>query len=183
MPGDGKHQLRELTERVLLQQYAPVGALVNQSGDILYLHGRTGLYLEPAPGEASMNILKMARDGLRRDLTTALHRAVASQQPVRHPGLRVKTNGDFTRVDLVVQPVGAGSSAVRRLDAAVSGHVRGSGCGAAAARGAAARGAASDAGEVTTDSDARIAALKKELQPRRNSSRPPTRNWKPPTRN
>jgi two-component system, chemotaxis family, CheB/CheR fusion protein len=107
MPGENKHQLRELTERVLLQQYAPVGALVNQSGDILYLHGRTGLYLEPAPGEASMNILKMARDGLRRDLTTALHRAVASQQPVRHSGLRVKTNGDFTRVDLTVQPVGA----------------------------------------------------------------------------
>ena len=64
-PGDSRLPLRELTERALLQQYAPVGALVNSSGDILYLHGRTGLYLEPAPGEAGMNILKMARDGLR----------------------------------------------------------------------------------------------------------------------
>ena len=43
-----------------------------------------------------MNILKMAREGLRHELTTALHKAVASRDPVRHPGLRVKTNGDFT---------------------------------------------------------------------------------------
>ena len=67
-----------MTERALLQQYAPVGALVNDRGDILYLHGRTGLYLEPAPGETGINnILKMAREGLRRELTTALHQAVA----------------------------------------------------------------------------------------------------------
>ena len=106
--GDSKFRLRELTERALLQQYAPVGALINQHGEILYLHGRTGLYLEPAPGEAGVNILKMAREGLRRDLTTALHKAVAIREPVRHPGLRVKTNGDFTSVDLTVRPVTTG---------------------------------------------------------------------------
>jgi two-component system CheB/CheR fusion protein len=110
-PAESKLRLRELTERALLQQYAPVGALVNQRGDILYLHGRTGLYLEPAPGEASMNILKMAREGLRQELTTALHKAVASRDTVRHPGLRVKTNGDFTLVDLTIRPVTAGPDA------------------------------------------------------------------------
>jgi two-component system CheB/CheR fusion protein len=106
--GDSKFRLRELTERALLQQYAPVGALINQHGEILYLHGRTGLYLEPAPGEAGVNILKMAREGLRHDLTIALHKAVATREPVRHPGLRVKTNGDFTSVDLTVRPVTKG---------------------------------------------------------------------------
>jgi two-component system CheB/CheR fusion protein len=107
-PGESKFRLRELTERALLQQYAPVGALINQHGEILYLHGRTGLYLEPAPGEAGVNILKMAREGLRHDLTIALHKAVATREPVRHPGLRVKTNGDFTSVDLTVRPVTTG---------------------------------------------------------------------------
>ena len=107
-PGESKLPLRELTERALLQQYAPVGALVNERGDILYLHGRTGLYLEPAPGEAGIdNILKMAREGLRRALTTALRKAAAHKEPVRHPGLRVKTNGDLTTVNLTVRP-GAG---------------------------------------------------------------------------
>lgn len=98
--------LRELTERALVQHLALAGALVNAEGDILYLHGRTGLYLEPAPGEAKANnILKMAREGLRRNLTTALYRAVVAAETVHHPGVRVKTNGDFTNVDLTVRVV------------------------------------------------------------------------------
>ena len=53
----------------LLQQVAPVGALVNGQGDILYLDRRTGLYLELAPGETGINsILKLVREGLRREL-------------------------------------------------------------------------------------------------------------------
>ena len=104
-PRESNLRLREMTEQAILQQYAPVGALINDRGDILYLHGRTGRYLEPAPGVSDMNILRMAREGLRRDLTTALHKAVAYKEPVRHQGLRVKTNGDFTTVTLTVRPV------------------------------------------------------------------------------
>jgi two-component system CheB/CheR fusion protein len=113
-PGESKLPLRELTERALLQQYAPVGALVNERGDILYLHGRTGLYLEPAPGEVGINnILKMAREGLRRELTTALHQAQTGAEIVRCPNLRVKSNGDFITVQVTVRPVPAGPGTVR----------------------------------------------------------------------
>ena len=166
----------------VLQQYSPVGALINSSGDILYLHGRTGLYLEPAPGEAGMNILKMARDGLRRDLTAALHKAVASREPVRHPGLRVKTNGDFTLVDLVVQPVGASPRHPTKptlflviFEKAAAELERPELLAAVETTPA--------AGEVTPDCDARIAALKRELQAEEESSKPPMRNWKPPMKN
>jgi two-component system CheB/CheR fusion protein len=107
-----KLPLRELTEQALLQQIAPAGALVNGQGDILYLHGRTGMYLEPAPGEVKIyNILKMAREGLRRDLTMALHKAEGTKEIVRCPGLRVKTNGHFTTVNLTIRPVAAGPNA------------------------------------------------------------------------
>jgi len=89
-----------------LLQVAPVGATVNGHGDILYLHGRTGMYLEPAPGETgNYNILKMAREGLRPELTTALHKADRNKETVYRHGLRVKTNGDFTLVDLTIHPV------------------------------------------------------------------------------
>ena len=112
MAGSGKPPLRELTEQALLQQVAPAAALVTGQGDILYLHGRTGLYLEPAPGEAGINnILKMAREGLRRDLTTALHKATRATGTVRCPGLRVKANGDFTMVNLTIRPVATGPAA------------------------------------------------------------------------
>jgi len=105
-----KTPLRDLTEQALLRQLAPVGALVNAQGDLLYLHGRTGMYLEPAPGEAGVNnILKMAREGLRPELTTALHRARTTKEVVRCPGLSVRTNGHFSSVDLTVCPVTSGT--------------------------------------------------------------------------
>ncbi|MBF0480638.1 MAG: PAS domain-containing protein [Desulfovibrionaceae bacterium] len=104
-----KLPLRVLTELALLRQITPAGALVDGQGVILYLHGRTGRYLEPAPGEAgASNILKMAREGLRRELTTALHKADTSKKIVRRPGLQVKTNGDFTTVNLAIHPVEQG---------------------------------------------------------------------------
>jgi len=103
-----KVPLRELTEQTLLREIAPAAALVNRLGDILYLHGRTGMYLEPTPGEAGINnILRMAREGLRFDLTTALHKAAEEKDTVRRSNLRVKTNGDCTAVNLTVRPVKA----------------------------------------------------------------------------
>ncbi|MFH0780821.1 MAG: chemotaxis protein CheB [Pseudomonadota bacterium] len=102
----GKLSLRELTEQALLRQVAPTGALVKSNGDILYLHGRTGMYLEPAQGEIGVhNILGMAREGLRRELTTGLNKAVTSKKIVSHPGLLVKTNGKFTPVNLTICPL------------------------------------------------------------------------------
>ncbi len=106
-----KLPLREFTERALLQQLAPVAALVAANGDVLYFHGRTGLYLEPPAGEAGVNnVLKMAREGLRYDLATALHRSAATSEVVSCPHLQVKTNGEMVTADLTVCPVPAGSA-------------------------------------------------------------------------
>ncbi|WP_319585739.1 chemotaxis protein CheB [uncultured Desulfobulbus sp.] len=101
-----KLTLRELTEQALLQEVVPAAALVNGHGDIHYIHGRTGMYLEPAVGEVGVyNILKMAREGLRHELTISLHKVAAGAEVARCCGLRVKTNGNFTPVNLTVRPV------------------------------------------------------------------------------
>ena len=106
MTSSAKLPLRELTEQALLQQTAAAGILVNGRGDILYLHGRTGMYLETPPGEVGVsNILKMARDGLRHGLTIALTKVVESKAVVHQTKLRVKTNGHYTLVNLTVCPV------------------------------------------------------------------------------
>jgi two-component system CheB/CheR fusion protein len=102
---ENKLALHEIAGRTILEHYSPVGALVNERGDILYLLGRTGRYLEPTPGEASLNIFRMAREGLRGDLTIALHRAVSLGTPTHQNGLRVKNDSDFTTVNLTVLPV------------------------------------------------------------------------------
>ncbi|WP_232322080.1 chemotaxis protein CheB, partial [Methylomonas lenta] len=105
---ESKLSLREITERALLQHFAAVAMLITARGEILYLHGRSGRYLEPAPGEAGMNILRMAREGLGASLNKALQQAVVKHELVFVPGLQVKTNGDFTAVDLTICPL-AGS--------------------------------------------------------------------------
>jgi two-component system CheB/CheR fusion protein len=98
--------LRELTENAILQQVAPASALVNENGDILYLHGRAGMFLEPAPGESSINnILKMAREGLLADLTISLKKAIKTREIVFCPHVRVKTNSHFSLVNLTIRPV------------------------------------------------------------------------------
>ena len=154
-----KLPLRELTEQALLQQIAPAAALVNGQGEILYLHGRTGIYLEPTPGEAGINnILKMAREGLRIDLITALHKAISGKEIVRRPGLRVKTNGDFTTVDLTIRPVTAGTAAT--LDAPLYMVILEE----APPPDPQIINQSSVSGNQTSDADARIAALKQELQ-------------------
>lgn len=96
-----KPTLRERTERAILRELPIAAALVNAQGDILYLHGRTGMYLEPAPGEAGIsNVLAMAREGLRRELGLALAQASALRGPAALRGLRVKTNGHHTLVNV-----------------------------------------------------------------------------------
>lgn len=113
-----KTSLRDLVEQTLLKQLAPASALVNSQGDIFYLHGRTGMYLEPTVGEVEgggYNIIKMAREGLQHELMVTLRKAVHSKGVVRCPMLTVKTNGSFTPVNLTVCPV-AGESRISVSD-------------------------------------------------------------------
>ena len=97
-----KQHLSTLLEQALLSRYAPASVIVNDRGDIFYIHGRTGDYLEPATGHPRLNILEMAREGLRLELPSALRRAATAKGEVVYEGVRVKTNGDFSSVRLAV---------------------------------------------------------------------------------
>ncbi len=86
--------LQSLADQVLLQRFSPAAVLVNGEGDILFVSGRTGKYLEPAAGKANWNIFAMAREGLRGELPEAFRRAVHGGGTSRLPGVRLGTGGD-----------------------------------------------------------------------------------------
>src|SRR6185503_11930185 len=88
--------------RLVLDRYAPPGIIVDSDLQIVQFRGQTGKFLEPAPGDASLNLLKMAREGLLYGLRTALTEARKSDSPVRRGGLRVKHNGDSMDVNIEV---------------------------------------------------------------------------------
>ncbi len=96
---------RELTERMLLDDYAPASVLVSEKGEGLYFHGNTGRYLKPPTGEASLNILGLAREGLQLDLSTALRKVATHKKPIRFENVKFKSNGDTQVINLVVKPL------------------------------------------------------------------------------
>lgn len=97
--------LPDLIETMLLDQYAPASVLVNDRGEIVYIHGRTGAYLEPVSGQPNLILLNMAREGLQVDLAAALHHVMLQGGEVVRRGVQVKSNGTFVTVDLLVKRV------------------------------------------------------------------------------
>jgi two-component system CheB/CheR fusion protein len=92
-------------DRIVLSRYSPPGVLINSSFDILQFRGRTASFLEQPPGHATLNLLKMAREGLAIDLRAAIHQAKKSGGPIRKTGVRVRGDSGVIDVTLEVTPV------------------------------------------------------------------------------
>jgi two-component system CheB/CheR fusion protein len=92
-------------DRLLLARYAPVGVLITESMQILQVRGHTGAFLEPAPGQASVNLLRMAREGLPQVLKTTVQKAIKTQGPVRRNRVPYLYDGEQRLANLEVLPV------------------------------------------------------------------------------
>jgi two-component system, chemotaxis family, CheB/CheR fusion protein len=95
--------LQTAADHVLLQVYAPAAVVVNDAGDIVYISGRTGKYLEPAAGKANWNFHAMVRDGLRAPIVNAMKRAASHNEPVQLHNLQVQGLTSAHFVDVTVQ--------------------------------------------------------------------------------
>ncbi|HEX3111574.1 MAG TPA: CheR family methyltransferase, partial [Thermoanaerobaculia bacterium] len=91
-------------DRVLLSRYTPPGVLINEDLEILQFRGRTSQFLEPAPGIATFNLLKMAREGLLAELRAAVQAARKTERAVRREGVRIANHRGATVVNLEVIP-------------------------------------------------------------------------------
>jgi two-component system CheB/CheR fusion protein len=91
--------------RLIQDRFAPPGVIVDNNFTVVQFRGQTGGFLEPAPGEPSTNLLKMARDGLLHGLRMALQQARKTAAPVRKRGLRVRSNGGWRDLNLEVLPL------------------------------------------------------------------------------
>lgn len=104
-PAWGQLDLHREVDRLLLKKFAPPGVVVNEELEILQFRGHTGPYLEPAPGEASLKLLKMAREGLQFELHNALNQAIKSNLNVRRDGIRLYENGGHKMISVEVDPI------------------------------------------------------------------------------
>lgn len=102
---ENQESLAEITEKLLLKNYAPACAIIDSKNNAVYFAGNTGKYLQPSPGEASLNIVDMARDGLKIDLRTIIAQARKSKKKEVRSDIKIKTGDAFQVIDLCIQPV------------------------------------------------------------------------------
>lgn len=95
--------LRE-ADRIVLGKYSPAGVVVDKDMNVVQFRGRMAPYLEPSAGMASLNLLKLAREGLAVELRNAFHKAQRDNMPVRREGVRLRRNGGLARLNLEVLP-------------------------------------------------------------------------------
>jgi PAS domain-containing protein len=95
--------LQAAAERLILQAHAPPAVIVNAGGDVVFISGSTGKYLEPAAGRTNWNFHAMAREGLRGPLAEAMRLAATRSEPVRLRGLRVRSATGTQLVDVALQ--------------------------------------------------------------------------------
>ncbi|HEV8717079.1 MAG TPA: chemotaxis protein CheB, partial [Candidatus Binatia bacterium] len=100
-------------ERIILSRYGPAGFIVNEKLQILKLRGRTRPYLDPSPGEPSLNLLKMVRPDLVSEVRAAIHKATKEHSAVRKHGISLRLNGRSKEIDLQVIPIGGAASVER----------------------------------------------------------------------
>ncbi len=97
--------LEKTIDNVLLQKYVPASVVINNDLEILQFRGSTSLFLEPSPGKASLNLLKMARPGLIFELRSAIHKCNKSGEPIKKSGVEIKNNGIVQQISFEVMPL------------------------------------------------------------------------------
>jgi len=105
-----KFSLQRESERIVLTRYGPAGVVIDHNLQIVLFRGHTGLFLEPAPGEVSLNIFSMAREGLMPELRAAIYEARNRNLPVRRDNLRIKADDRLKNVTVQVHPISGPAS-------------------------------------------------------------------------
>ena len=102
-PVTGKTDLGSALRRVLADRFGPTAVLVDERGQIQQIHGRVGAYLELPPGRVNVNILDMAREGLRAPLTSALREASEADSGLAERSIAAHVEGGGLALHLKVE--------------------------------------------------------------------------------
>jgi two-component system CheB/CheR fusion protein len=91
-------------ERMIVEEYAPASVVINEQGEVVYFAGDTGKFLKPPSGSPSNKLVAMARENLRLELRTLVHRAISTRKEAVRENLRIKKGKETLQLDLIVRP-------------------------------------------------------------------------------
>jgi two-component system, chemotaxis family, CheB/CheR fusion protein len=107
MPLKTVENIQTLADQFILQNYSPASVIVNEKGDIVYIAGHTGKYLEPVAGKANWNIYAMAHDGFRHELPAAFRQAEKRTDPVIIRNAKIGTRDNVQYTDIKIEHIKA----------------------------------------------------------------------------
>ena len=81
--------VKQIADKKLLEQFGPPSVLVNESFEVLQFRGDIGPYFSPAPGSATLQVLKLLRAELHVEVWRALQQALHDNAPIRNAGVRL----------------------------------------------------------------------------------------------
>jgi two-component system CheB/CheR fusion protein len=140
--------LQKEADRLVLGEYGPPGVIVNEDYEVIQFRGKTSPFLEPAPGKATLNLLKMLREGLLLEVRNAVQKVKRTGEAVRKKAIATKQDRGFLDVDFDVLPLPSTSQGrhylilFRQTEAAAT---------------------ASKGKRTTTDADRQVEQIKQEL--------------------
>ncbi|MDB5131312.1 MAG: hypothetical protein JWR02_1061, partial [Mucilaginibacter sp.] len=97
-----KTVLYETFSKILLDHYTPASVLIDDKGDILYINGKTGKFLEINPGDGVMNIHRMAKEELKYILGNAIHQVFLQKNQADVPEVKLKEDGKIRLIGFKV---------------------------------------------------------------------------------
>src|SRR5207253_10512547 len=96
--------LLKMADRIMLSTYAPAAVVIDQDMQVQQFRGRTELFLEHAPGQATFNLLQLARPTLVADLRATIRNAIKTDKAARKERAKVKLNGKSYEINIQVVP-------------------------------------------------------------------------------
>ena len=105
MKKDEIDDITKIAEKIILQSYSPNCIITAGNGNILYIHGKSGKYLELSHGEAKMNIHEMAREGLKQELPALIRKVLSGKKSITAEGIKIKSNGRIQLINLIIKPI------------------------------------------------------------------------------
>lgn len=106
-------ELQKKVDRIIQTTYSPAGVVVDAELQILHFRGDTSVYLNPVPGEATLNLLRMVREGMVVPLRRAIEAAAEKNVPVRQTAIQMQGRGEQRKVDIEVTPISGASASDR----------------------------------------------------------------------
>lgn len=107
--------MQRAADQIVLGRFAPAGVLVTEALDIIQFRGRTNPYLQPAQGDASLNLLTMVPFAVAESLREALDEAKRDKLPVRRERIVHRRDHAFREIAFEVIPIKLPTSATSFL--------------------------------------------------------------------